>query len=41
MLDLTEQASVAATITGYNAYIKAKADSIGFAYYDPTPHSPG
>jgi lysophospholipase L1-like esterase len=37
VLDLTEQASVAATINGYNAYIKAKADSIGFAFYDPNP----
>lgn len=37
ILDITEQASVAATINGYNAYIKAKADSIGFAYYDPNP----
>lgn len=35
ILDVAEQASVAATITGYNAYIKAKADSIGWAFYDP------
>ena len=35
VLDITEQATVAATINGYNNYIKAKADSIGFAYYDP------
>lgn len=35
ILDLTEQAFVSARITAYNAYIKAKADSIGFAYYDP------
>lgn len=35
ILDVTEQATVNALITGYNAYIKAKADSIGFAYYDP------
>jgi lysophospholipase L1-like esterase len=35
ILDVAEQASVGATITGYNAYIKAKADSIGWAYYDP------
>lgn len=35
VLDVTEQATVAATINAYNAYIKAKADSIGFAYYDP------
>jgi lysophospholipase L1-like esterase len=37
ILDPAEQLSVANTINGYNAYIKAKADSIGFAYYDPNP----
>ncbi|HTE45935.1 MAG TPA: SGNH/GDSL hydrolase family protein [Gemmatimonadaceae bacterium] len=37
ILDVAEQATVTATINGYNAYIKAKADSIGFAYYDPNP----
>jgi lysophospholipase L1-like esterase len=37
ILDIAEQATVTATISGYNAYIKAKADSIGFAYYDPNP----
>jgi GDSL-like lipase/acylhydrolase family protein len=37
VLDPTEQATVAATINGYNAYIEAKADTIGFAYYDPNP----
>ncbi len=35
VLDIAEQAAVSATVNGYNAYIKAKADSIGFAYYDP------
>ncbi|MEO7084253.1 MAG: SGNH/GDSL hydrolase family protein [Gemmatimonadaceae bacterium] len=35
ILDLTEQATVTTLINGYNSYIKAKADSIGFAYYDP------
>ncbi len=35
VLDITEQATVQATVNGYNAYIKAKADSIGFAYFDP------
>jgi lysophospholipase L1-like esterase len=35
ILDLTEQATVAARITAYNTYIHAKADSLGFAYYDP------
>ncbi len=35
ILDITEQATVGATINSYNAFIKAKADAIGFAYYDP------
>lgn len=35
VLDATELATLSATITGYNNYIKAKADAIGFAYYDP------
>jgi lysophospholipase L1-like esterase len=35
VLDAAEQAQVGAIVTGYNNYIKAKADSIGFAYYDP------
>ena len=35
VLDAGEQAQVAATVSTYNAYIQAKADSIGFAYYDP------
>ncbi|HEY4304313.1 MAG TPA: SGNH/GDSL hydrolase family protein [Gemmatimonadaceae bacterium] len=37
ILDITEQATVSARINAYNAYIKAKADSLGFAYYDPNP----
>ncbi|MDB4899035.1 MAG: lipolytic protein family [Gemmatimonadetes bacterium] len=37
VLDAAEQATLAATITGYNNYIKAKAAAIGFAYYDPNP----
>jgi len=37
ILDITEQATVSSTISSYNAYIKAKADSIGFAFYDPNP----
>lgn len=37
VLDIAEQASVAATVNAYNAYIKAKADSVGFAYFDPSP----
>lgn len=35
MLDAAEQVQVKAIVDGYNSYIKAKADSIGFAYYDP------
>jgi lysophospholipase L1-like esterase len=35
ILDINEQATVSARITAYNTYIKAKADSLGFAYYDP------
>jgi hypothetical protein len=37
ILDPAEQATVLATINAYNTYIHAKADSIGFAYYDPNP----
>ena len=37
MLDPTERQTLSATVTEYNAYIKAKADSIGFAYFDPNP----
>jgi lysophospholipase L1-like esterase len=35
VLDAAKQVQVKAIVDGYNAYIKAKADSIGFAYYDP------
>ncbi|MDB4889052.1 MAG: lipolytic protein family [Gemmatimonadetes bacterium] len=35
VLDAAEQATLSATITGYNTYIKGKADAIGFAFYDP------
>ena len=35
VLDPAEQQTLGATIAGYNAYIKSKADAIGFAYYDP------
>jgi lysophospholipase L1-like esterase len=37
ILDITEQATVTARINAYNAYIHAKADSLGWAYYDPNP----
>jgi lysophospholipase L1-like esterase len=35
VLDANEQATLSATITGYNNYIKSKADALGFAFYDP------
>ncbi len=35
VLDAAELATLSAAITGYDNYIKAKADAIGFAYYDP------
>lgn len=35
VLDAAEQATLSATIAGYNAYIAQKAASVGFAYYDP------
>lgn len=37
ILDATEQATLSAAITGYNTYIKSKADALGFAYWDPNP----
>ena len=37
ILDVEEQATVTNLINGYNTYIKAKADTIGFAYWDPNP----
>jgi lysophospholipase L1-like esterase len=37
VLDPEEQTIVTDLINGYNAYIQAKADSIGFAYWDPNP----
>jgi hypothetical protein len=37
ILDPGEQTTVAAAVTGYNTYIKAKADSAGFLFYDPNP----
>jgi lysophospholipase L1-like esterase len=35
VLDPTETATTKALVASYNAYIKSKADAIGFAYYDP------
>jgi phospholipase/lecithinase/hemolysin len=37
VLDATERAALIAAVAGYNTYIRAKADSVGFAYYDPNP----
>lgn len=37
ILDAAEQTQVATIVNGYNTYIKAKADSIGFGFYDPNP----
>lgn len=37
VLDAAEQQTLGAAIAGYNAYIRSKADAIGFAYYDPNP----
>ncbi|MEA2761369.1 MAG: hypothetical protein QOD47_653 [Gemmatimonadaceae bacterium] len=35
ILDPGEQASINAIVNGYNAYLQTKANSIGFAFYDP------
>jgi hypothetical protein len=35
MLDPTEQATLNATTDAYNVYLKAKADTLGWAYIDP------
>lgn len=35
MLDPTEQAALTATTTAYNVYLKAKADTLKWAYVDP------
>ncbi len=37
VVDSTEQASLAATIAGYNTYIQSLATANGWAYYDPNP----
>lgn len=37
VLDAAEQTSITATVTAYNAAIRAKADALGWAYYDPNP----
>jgi lysophospholipase L1-like esterase len=35
VIDAAEQAQLTAAVDGYNSYIRSKADSIGFGYYDP------
>lgn len=37
ILDATEQATLSGVISAYNAYIKSKADAIGFGFWDPNP----
>jgi hypothetical protein len=37
IVDSTEQASLTATVAGYNATIQAAAAANGWAYYDPNP----
>jgi lysophospholipase L1-like esterase len=36
-LDVNKQMLFVGTVQAYNAYIQAKADSIGFIYFDPNP----
>ena len=35
VVDMTEKTLLSAAVLQYNTYIKAKADTMGFAYYDP------
>jgi len=35
ILDPTEQTTINAIVNGYNTYLQTKANSIGFAFYDP------
>jgi lysophospholipase L1-like esterase len=37
VLDAAERAQVSTFVAKYNTIIKAKADSLGFAYFDPNP----
>ena len=41
VLSTAEQTAIAAAVAGYNAYIRAKADSVGWAYYDPNNTADG
>jgi len=37
ILDANEQTTITNTVAAYNAYIQAKADTLGYAYVDPNP----
>lgn len=37
ILDATEQAALTTAVARYNTYISAKADSVGFVFFDPNP----
>ena len=37
VLDAAEQATFAAAVAGYNAYIQQRATALNWAYYDPNP----
>ena len=37
ILDATEQSALTAAVNKYNTYISAKADSVGYAFFDPNP----
>jgi lysophospholipase L1-like esterase len=37
ILDAAERAQLSAFVAGLNAYIKSKADAIGFGFWDPNP----
>jgi hypothetical protein len=37
VLDATEQGTITTAVNGYNAYLQAKADSVGFAFLNPNP----
>jgi hypothetical protein len=37
VLTTTEQATITAAVAGYNSFISSKANTLGFAYFDPNP----
>ncbi len=37
ILDATEQSALTIAVQKYNTYISAKADSVGYVYFDPNP----